>query len=60
MEWKFHPFTDGMLLSLYATSADLDISDSQQLIYTPGTWEDSVETGVPIVKSLIETSFGTF
>ena len=49
-----------MLLSLYATSADLDISDSQQLIYTPGTWEDSVETGVPIVKSLIETSFGTF
>ncbi len=57
---QFHPFTDGMLLSLYATSADLDISDSQQLIYTPGTWEDSVETGVPIVKSLIETSFGTF
>ena len=57
---QFHPFTDGMLLSLYATSADLDISDSQQLIYTPGTWEDSIETGVPIVKSLIETSFGTF
>ena len=57
---QFHPFTDGMILSLYATSAALDISNSQQLIYTPGTWEDSVETGVPIVKSLIETSFGTF
>ena len=57
---QFHPFTDGMILSLYATSAALDISNSQQLIYTPGTWEDSVKTGVPIVKSLIETSFGTF
>jgi len=57
---EFDPFTDGMILSLYATSAALDISNSQQLIYTPGTWEDSVETGVPIVKSLIETSFGTF
>ena len=57
---QFDPFTDGIILSLYATSAALDTSESQQLIYTPGIWEDSVEMGVPIVKSLIETSFGTF
>ncbi len=49
-----------MVLSLYATSAALDVSDSQQLIYVPGAWEDSLETGVPIVKSLLESSFGTF
>ena len=57
---QLHPFTDGMVLSLYATSAALDVSDSQQLIYVPGAWEDSHETGVPIVKSLLESSFGTF
>jgi len=57
---QLHPFTDGMVLSLYATSAALDVSDSQQLIYVPGAWEDSLETGVPIVKSLLESSFGTF
>ena len=43
---QLHPFTDGMVLSLDATSAALDVSDTQQLIDAPGTWEDSHETGV--------------
>ena len=43
---QLHPFTDGMVLSLDATSAALDVSDTQQLIDAPGTWEDSHETEV--------------